>query len=102
MKRFLPLKILLLASVCRLASAIQIPAGLFSIAGDQSIVLQWNRNTDANLAGYRVYRSTTGAAGPFTLITPSLLTTANYCDVSITGVVNGRANFYYVTAVDTG
>src|SRR5437016_5084760 len=102
MKRILLFEIFLLVAACHLAAAIQIPSGLFSIGGDQSIVLQWYRNTDANLAGYRVYRSTTGATGPFTLITPSLLTAANYCDVSLTGVVNGRTNFYYVTAMDTG
>jgi hypothetical protein len=80
--------------------AIQAPTGPVIIAGDQSVVLHWYPNTDLNLAGYRVYRSTTAIGGPFTLVTPSLLTTPGYCDVSV-NVINGHTNFYQVTAVDT-
>ena len=63
-------------------------------------MLHWDQNTEANLAGYRVYRSTTGAGGPFSLANPSLLTGPGYCDIS-SKVINGQTNFYYVTAVDT-
>jgi hypothetical protein len=100
MKRTLILLILLLSTASQLALAIQAPAGLISLAGDQSIVLHWDRNTEANLAGYRVYRSTTGAGGPFSLQNASLLTAPGFCDLSYK-VINGQTNFYYVTAVDS-
>ena len=102
MKRILLFQALLLATSAQVASAIQPPSGMVSLAGDQSIVLHWNRNTDANLAGYRVYRSTAGAGGPFSLInSSSLLTGPGYCDLS-GKVINGQTNFYYATAVDSG
>lgn len=81
--------------------AIQKPTGPVSLAGDQSIVLHWERNPEASLAGYRVYRSITGAAGPFTLLNSNLLTSPGYCDLS-NQALNGRTNYYYITAVDNG
>lgn len=99
MKRALTLPILLLTA--QLALAIQVPIGLVSRTGDQSIVLHWDRNTEGSLAGYRVYRSTTGAGGPFSLQNLSLLTAPGFCDLT-SKVINGQTNFYYVTAVDTG
>src|SRR5437588_1895561 len=84
------------------AFGIQAPTAVVSRAGDQSIVLHWDRNSEANLAGYRVYRSTTGAGGLFSLQGGTgLLTAPGYCDLN-SQVINGRTNFYYVTAVDTG
>ena len=100
MKRTLILQILLLSAAFQIGLAIQAPTGLVSLAGDQSVVLHWDANTDATLAGYRVYRSTTGAGGPFSLQNSSLLTTAGFCDLN-SKVVNGQTNFYYATAVDT-
>src|SRR5438270_6961601 len=93
--------LLFAASVAPLAVALAInpPTNLVSRAGDQSIVLHWDRNTESNLAGYRVYRSLTN--GPFTLLNPSsLLTAPGYCDLD-TKVINGQTNVYQVTAVDT-
>ena len=101
MKRFLIFQLLLLPVVSQLALAIQAPTGVISLAGDQSVVLHWDRNTDASLLGYRVYRSTTGAGGPFSLLNNSLLTGPGFCDLS-SKVINGQTNFYYVTAVGTG
>ncbi len=101
MKRTLISQVLLLQVVFQTALAIQAPSGLVSRAGDQSVVLHWDRNTEANLAGYRVYRSTTGDGGPFTLQNATLLTTPGFCDLT-SKVINGQTNFYYVTAVDTG
>src|SRR5512137_2188588 len=100
MKRTLILQILLLPAALQIGLAIQAPTGLVSRTGDQSIVLHWDRNTEAGLAGYRVYRSTTNTSGPFTSLNSSLLTSPGYCDISLS-VVNGRTNFYYVTAVNT-
>jgi hypothetical protein len=98
MKRLLPQVFFLAAAP--LAFAIQAPTNMLSLAGDQSVVLHWDRNTDANLAGYRVYRSTTGAGGSFSLVNSSLLSGPGYCDIS-SKVINGQTNFYYATAVDT-
>jgi hypothetical protein len=100
MKRTLIFRILLLSAASQVALAVQPPSGLVSRMGDQSIVLHWNGSMEANLAGYRVYRSTTNAAGPFSLQNSSLLTAPGFCDLS-SKVVNGQTNFYYVTAVDT-
>ena len=100
MKRFLILQLLVLPAIPQLALAIQAPTGVIGLAGDQSVVLHWDRSPDANLAGYRVYRSTTGTGGPFSLLNTSLLTGPGYCDLN-SKVINGQTNFYYVTAVDT-
>ena len=99
MKRLLPFLFLLLAPAFSRLNAIEAPVGLVGRTGDQSIVLHWDRNTETNLAGYRVYRSLTNSGG-FVLLTPSLLTTPGYCDVSAS-VANGKTNFYEVTAVTT-
>jgi len=100
MKRTLVFQILLLPAAFQIGLAIQAPTGLVSRTGDQSIVLHWDRNTEANLAGYRVYRSTAGADGPFSLQNSSLLTAPGFCDLTYK-VINGQTNFYYATAVDT-
>jgi hypothetical protein len=99
MKRTLILQILLLLDAFQIGLAIQAPTALVSRTGDQSIVLHWDRNTEANLAGYRVYRSTTGPGGPFTLQNSSLLTAPGFCDLT-SKVINGQTNYYYATAVD--
>ena len=101
MKAISILQLAFLPAVFQTALGIQAPTGVVSRAGDQSIVLHWDKSTDPSLGGYRVYRSTAGSGGPFTLITATLLTSPGYCDLS-SSVVNGNTNFYYVTAVDTG
>src|ERR1035441_2670112 len=82
MKRALVFQILLATAAFQVGFDIQAPTGLVSRTGDQSIVLHWDRNAEANLAGYRVYRSTTGAGGPFSLQTSSLLTAPGFCDLT--------------------
>jgi len=82
------------------ASAIQPPSGVVGITGDQSVVLHWDPVSDPTLGGFRVYRSTAGAGGPFTLLTPSPLTARGYCDIS-GSVIDGNTNYYFVTAVTT-
>src|ERR1035437_9545279 len=99
MKRTLIFQILFLAASLHTAVAIEAPTGLVSRAGDQSIVLHWDRNSEANLSGYRVYRSLS-SGGPFVAQSPSLLTAQGFCDLSV-GVVNGQTNFYQVTALTT-
>ncbi len=100
MTRALIIQILLLPAALQMALAIQAPTGLVILAGDQSVVLHWDKNTEANLSGYRVYRSINGAGGPFSLANSSLLSGPGYCDIT-SKAVNGQTNFYYATAVNT-
>ncbi|HWD18566.1 MAG TPA: glucoamylase family protein [Verrucomicrobiae bacterium] len=86
---------LLFAALVLPAGAVNAPTGLVSRSGDQSIVLHWDPNTDANLAGYRVYRSQNG--GAFQSLSNNLITTRGFCDLS---ALNGKTNVYQITAVN--
>jgi hypothetical protein len=100
MKRTLLFQMFLLPALAQSALATQAPTNLISLTGDQSVILHWDRITNANVLGYRVYRSTSGVGGPFTLLNSSVLASPGYCDVSVQ-VNNGQTNFYYATALDT-
>jgi hypothetical protein len=70
---------------------------LRAAGGDSQISLGWDDFSPApDLAGYRVYSSTT-ASGPFTLHTT--VAAAEYLDLSVT---NATTYYYRVTAFDTG
>ena len=99
MKRPLIFQIIFLLAALHTAVAIEPPAGLVSRAGDKSIVLHWDRNTEADLSGYRVYRSLS-SGGSFVAQSPSLITSPGFCDTSV-NVINGQTNFYRVTALTT-
>ncbi len=86
---------ILLAVAVQTALAIQAPNGLVSRTGDLSVVLHWDKNTETNLAGYRVYRSL-NSSGPYSLRTTSLLTDPGFCDLTVS---NGQTNYYQITAV---
>ena len=98
MKRILFFQVLFLAAIFQNAFAIQPPTGVVIISGDKSVILHWDPNSDANLAGYKVYRSSS-SGGPF-VAQGSVVTTPGFCDLSV-GVVNGHTNFYQVTALTT-
>ena len=98
MKQTPVFQILFLATTVLTAFGIQAPSGLVSRTGDQSIVLHWDRNTETDLSGYRVYRSITN--GPFVLLNTTLLTSPGFCDLDVK-VINGQTNLYQVTAVTT-
>jgi hypothetical protein len=57
--------------------------------------LDWDDNTDSDLAGYDVYRSTTPGGG-YALIAP-LVATSDYADYAVEG---GTTYYYVVEAVD--
>ena len=57
--------------------------------------LDWGDNSELDLAGYNVYRSTT-SGGPYTQIAAGVVVSA-YTDSSVT---NGTTYYYMVTAVD--
>jgi fibronectin type 3 domain-containing protein len=71
------------------------PAGLSAVATPNTIELSWERNPEADVAGYRVRR---GQAGSEPLVlNEALVETANYSDAQVT---RGQEYSYQVTAVD--
>jgi hypothetical protein len=83
-----------------------IPTGLEAVPGgatpsDRSIDLSWTPNTDADLAGYSVYRqevtSAGQVAGPTTRLNPSPIAGPAYRDQT---AIPGHRYAYRVTAVD--
>jgi hypothetical protein len=72
------------------------PTGLSATPGDGSVSLDWNDNSEPDLAGYDAYRST-DTGGPYDVIA-SDLTSSDYTDNSVS---NGTTYYYVVTAVDT-
>ena len=73
------------------------PTGLAAFPGDGRIDLAWNANGEPDIAGYRVYRSSTSGGG-YNQINPGLVASPAYAD---TTVVNGTTYFYVVTAENT-
>ena len=72
------------------------PIGLTATTGNQTVSLDWNNNSESDMNGYNVYRSTT-SGGPYAKLNASLHATSAYTDNS---VVNGTTYYYVVTAVD--
>jgi len=72
------------------------PTGLWATTDDSMVSLDWNNNTDHDLSGYNIYRSTISGSG-YAKINTSLLTTSGYIDNAVN---NGTAYYYVVTAVD--
>jgi Fibronectin type III domain len=74
------------------------PTSLVATAGKRKISLSWGTSSDtggSGLAGYEVWRSTTGAAGSFTKLTTT--TATSYTN---SGLTRGRKYWYYVVAYD--
>ena len=72
------------------------PRGLVAVLAGPSVRLAWQAVPDADVAGYRVYRSTTAGRG-HTPLTAAPQTGTTYVD---TDVRPGQTYFYVVTAVD--
>lgn len=85
------------ASATTLSSAPAAPTNLVAAAGDGSVTLNWDANTEGNLAGYNVYRSTLPESG-YALLNSSLLSSPEFTDETVS---NYTRYYYVVTAVDT-
>src|SRR6266436_290695 len=96
MNRTLVLCLLPLVFAVQSLFAINPPTGLVSRSGDRSVVLHWDRNSDADLASYRVYRSL-NSGGPFVAQGAALIA-PGFCDVSVN---NSQTYYYQVTALTT-
>ena len=74
------------------------PSGLAATASAGQIALKWNKNTESDLAKYRIYRDT---ASPATTLIDSVTSPSPpdtfYTD---TGLVGGTTYYYRVTAVN--
>lgn len=71
-----------------------VPAGITIIAGLNSVELAWERNTEPDLRGYRVFRAEAG--GDFSPIA-ELVEAPSYSDKSVT---SGKLYRYSVSSVD--
>ena len=74
------------------------PQMMVATPGNGSVSIDWQDNSEVNIAGYDVYRSTT-SGGPYTKLNNSLLTTSDYSDTTVT---NSITYYYVARAVDTG
>jgi fibronectin type 3 domain-containing protein len=71
------------------------PTGLAATAGNATVALDWTDSTEADLAGYRVFRSNVSGSGFSLVASPSAST---FTDNSVS---NGSTYFYTVAAIDT-
>jgi len=72
-----------------------IPRGVYSITGDEEVIIEWFPNGENDLAGYRVWRSRDNV--DFEKIGEVLPDTASFVDRN---VKNGKTYYYAVTAFD--
>jgi hypothetical protein len=72
------------------------PSGLTAVAGNGMVNLDWADNGEADLDGYRVYRSTTDG-GPYSELTGSPIPASSYPDST---ALNGTTYYYVAPAVD--
>lgn len=73
------------------------PTGLWAVASSGTVSLDWNDNSESDLAGYNVYRTTVSGNG-HVQVNGALLTQSDYIDNT---AVNGTLYHYIVKAVDT-
>ncbi len=73
------------------------PSGVSATGGDIIVSLNWNDNSEVDINGYNVYRSTT-SGGPYTRQNGAPLSSSDFNDTNVT---NGTMYYYVVTAVDT-
>ncbi len=79
-----------------------IPQNVVGIGKEKAVLLTWSSNTEADLVGYQIYRST-NSGGPFTFIaTVGKLAAPTYLDNdNQNGLVNDQYYYYKISAFDT-
>jgi len=79
-----------------------IPTNIVGLGKERAILLTWSANTEADLVGYKIYRSSS-SGGPFTLISTVGKTAApSYLDNdNQNGLVNDQYYYYKISAFDT-
>ena len=70
---------------------------LIGYAGDQCVMLRWDRSRDASLLGYTLY-SAPSPAGPYAKVNAGTLASPGFADL---GVTNGPPRSYVVRGVNT-
>ncbi|NIP54879.1 MAG: hypothetical protein GWN94_05485, partial [Phycisphaerae bacterium] len=80
----------------RIPPPVAAPTNLSAIGGENQVYLDWDDNTEPNLAGYNVFRSTTSGTEYVQIATAVL--TSEYVD---SNVIGGMQYYYVVTAIDT-
>ncbi len=73
------------------------PTGLAAFAANEVVALNWESNSESDLAGYHVFRSTASGTD-YVQMTNSLVDTSEYVDNTVS---NGTSYYYVVEAVDT-
>jgi len=73
------------------------PRGFYSVTGDGQVSLRWLANTEADVAGYRLYQAPceSGTGCPYDRIGATSAT-----DFVASGLTNGVTRYYAVAAVD--
>jgi fibronectin type 3 domain-containing protein len=72
------------------------PKGLTTVAGVGRVFLTWNENSERDLAGYHVYRSTRSGRD-YERLTDKLLVRTTFSDET---AKSGNTYYYVITAAD--
>jgi cellulose 1,4-beta-cellobiosidase len=74
------------------------PTGFVAVPSSGVVYLKWNKNSEPDLNGYRLYRST--YPGGYSLVVGTTTLTASTSIYTDTGLTNGITYFYRLTALD--
>jgi pectate lyase len=73
------------------------PTNLSATSGNSTVSLNWNNNSEGDLAGYNIYRSITFGSD-YARLNVAPVSSSDYIDNTVT---NGEIHYYIVTAIDT-
>jgi hypothetical protein len=95
--------IVMVVAICMLVFLIIIGTAIFAGAAD--VRFQWDRNTEADMASYRLYQSQTSGVYVYGIASPNYKVTVNQVGTTpilytLTGVTEGL-HYWVLTAVDT-